>query len=311
VGFRTSTLDARGVQEIASLRWRGGRYLARSGDAVTVHVSAAYAADTGAAQRWADFFAALVHGSELALLDAYVAPLDEVQSLCGGGEGVLGCYGANRLVMVGDSSGGIAPESVATHEYGHHVAYNRVNPPWVAVDWGPKRWASDIGVCSRAASGTAFPGDEGRSYTLNPGEGWAETFRVLNETQAGLPLTWPIVDASFIPNAAALTAARDDVLQPWTAPRTATLHVRIERGRRTWSTRLATPLDGQLSATLVGGAGDLDLLAAGGGTVLARASWTGGGGKGLSYRVCGARSFVVRVARGGAQRAFTLRLTTP
>jgi hypothetical protein len=148
-----------------------------------VLVSEAYASDSGVAQRWADFFATLLHGPELGLLTAYLAPLDEVHGICG--QGALGCYSSNRLVTVGDSSGGIPPASVAAHEYGHHVAYNRVNPPWIAVAWGTKRWASHMNVCSRAAAGTAMPGDEGVDYVLNPGEAFAETFRVLNETLAG------------------------------------------------------------------------------------------------------------------------------
>ena len=307
--FRTSSLDERGIRRLASIGWRGGRFVTSAG-VVSVRISAAYAADTGAAQRWADFFASLVHGSELGLLDAYIAPLGEVETICGG-PGALGCYGANRLVSVGDSSGGIAPESVAAHEYGHHVAYNRVNPPWNAEAWGTKRWATDMGICSRTAAGTAFPGDEGGAYTLNPGEAFAETFRVLNETQAGLPLTWPIVDASFLPDAAALAATRDDVLQPWT-PRAATiLHGRFARGRRTWSFKLAAPLDGELSARLTAGAGGLDLLAADGRTVLAQGAWAVGGGKSVTYQVCGRRTFVIRLTRGGAGRAFTLRLSTP
>jgi hypothetical protein len=293
------------------MRWRGGRYVTASGDAVTVRISAAYAADPGAAQRWADFFSSLVHGPELALLDAYVAPLDEVQTLCNGDGEVLGCYRADRLVTVGDSSGGIAPESVAAHEYGHHVAYNRVNPPWVAEDWGTKRWATDMGICARVADDTAFPGDEGIGYTLNPGEAFAESYRVLNETEAGLPLTWPIVDNSFRPDAAALAALQEDVVQPWTAPTTRTLHVRFAGGRRTWSYRLDTPLDGDLTARLSTGSDDLDLRAAAGGAVLARGSWTESGDKGIDYRICGERSLVLRVTRGGAARSFTLRLSAP
>ena len=64
-------------------------------------------------------------------------------------------------MTVGETTDGIAPNSVATHEYGHHVAANSNNAPWRAIDWGTKRWASMVGVCSRVQSGMAFPGDEG------------------------------------------------------------------------------------------------------------------------------------------------------
>ena len=301
-------VDARAhaLHGLGRIRWTGRRFATATGDSVKVKVSAAYGSDARVAQQWADFFASLLHGSELGLLTAYIAPLDEVQTLCG--DEALGCYGANRLVVVGDSSGGVPPASVAAHEYGHHVANNRVNPPWRAVDWGTKRWASQMNVCARAAAGTAFPGDEGSDYALNSGEAFAETYRVLNETQRGLPLTWPIVDPSFIPDAEALQAVRDDVLHPWTAPATQTIRVVFGAHRRVWTRKLATHLDGQLSAQ-IGGSTDLQLL--GGGRSLAPGTWTAGGGKAVDYQVCGRRSVDVRVTRYGGPRSLTLRLSLP
>ena len=47
------------------------------------------------AQRWADFFASLVHGPELASLDAYLLSATEVRSVCG--RGALACYGGNEI----------------------------------------------------------------------------------------------------------------------------------------------------------------------------------------------------------------------
>ena len=93
---------------------------------------------------------------------------------------------------------GVDPKMIATHEYGHHVAFNRVNPPWQAVDWGTKRWASYANVCTRTAAGSAYPGDEDGHYLQNPGEAFAETYRLLNESEAGATnFIWPIVDRSF------------------------------------------------------------------------------------------------------------------
>jgi hypothetical protein len=298
-------------QRLASVAWEGGRKVTRSGEQVTVFVSPAYASDPGTAQRWADFFASLVHGPELGLLTAYVAPFDEVQELCHSEGEVLGCYWAQKLVTVGDPVDGVQPTSVATHEYGHHVANNRSDAPWLAIDWGTKRWASAMNVCARTAAGTAFPGDEGLAYDLNPGEAFAESYRVLNETQTGLPFSWPILDPSFIPDPAALQAVRDDVLQPWTAPATRTIRARFARGRRAWTLKLATPLDGELSVRLTQGSDELDLVG-GARTVLAHGSWTPGGGKSLVYRICGQRSLTIRVrSDGGGPTRFTLKVGQP
>jgi hypothetical protein len=269
-------------------------------------VSSAYASDPGAAQRWADFFASLVHGPELGLLTAYVAPLDEVRAICQAD--ALGCYDHNQLVTIGDDGGGIAPESVAAHEYGHHVANNRLNPPWRAIDWGAKRWASSMNVCARAAEGTAFPGDEGAEYQLNPGEAFAESYRVLSERDRGVPFSWPILDPSFIPSQQALTALRDDVVTPWSAAKTRTIRVRFLRGRRAWQTRLSTPLDGELTVAV---RGSFDVQVLDRGRRVAHAGWSSGGGRSLEYRVCGGRSLELRVTRGGAARYVALRVTQP
>jgi len=200
---------------------------------------------------------------------------------------------------------------VAAHEYGHHVAANRLNPPWVALDWGTKRWASYEGVCTRVAAKTAFPGDEGLNYSLNPGEAFAETFRVAFETGGtGVGFTWPIVDASFRPDTQALAAVREDTLQPWVGATSTTIRGRFTKGRPTWSTTLATPLDGDLRVD-VASAADLTLRSVDGRRILARGSWNGTGGKSATYRVCGARSLQVRLKRNGAAARFTLRMTIP
>ena len=73
--IRSGTLDAHGLRRLAATAWDGGRFATASGEGVTVLVSPAYGSDSGVGQRWADFFASLVHGSELGLLTAYIAPL--------------------------------------------------------------------------------------------------------------------------------------------------------------------------------------------------------------------------------------------
>src|SRR5207342_2644377 len=127
-------------------------------------------------------------------------------------------------------------EEVVRHEYGHHIALHRLNAPWAAIDWGPKRWASVADVCARVGRHEAFPGDEGTNYTRNPGEAWAETYRLMDERNAGITTaTWPIIAPSFYPTEAALQAAEKDVLEPWSKRRT-TVSTRVfaKRTAKVW-----------------------------------------------------------------------------
>jgi len=156
--------------------------------------------------------------------------------------------------------------------------------------------------------------ERGSNYTLNPGEGFAESFRVLVETNGtAVGYEWPIVDPSFRPTPESL-AIREDVLQPWAGPTTKTIRGKFLRGRCTWTTQVASLLDGdlRLRVTVPGsGADDVTLLTGAGRTVLATGSWASTGGKSAEYRVCGARSLRVRVIRGDAAARFTLRVTLP
>ncbi len=310
---KTSTLGV-APRRLAAASWWGGTYTVSGGEQVTVHVSAAYPEADAVGRQWAEYFAGLVHGAELPILKAYIAPLNEVEEMCGS-EYVLGCYGGQTLITIGDSSAGYIPASVAAHEYGHHIAAKRINAPWAAIDWGTKRWASYMNICFRAQVGMIFPGDEGMNYSLNPGEGFAESYRVLIETNGtAVGYDWPIVDPSFRPDAQALTAIREDALQPWSEPSTTTIRGRFLRRGRTWTTQVATRLDGDLRIGVTvpgGGADDVTLLSDNGGTVLATGSWNSSGGKSVEYRVCGARSLKVRVTRRAAAARFTLRVVVP
>jgi hypothetical protein len=309
---RTTLLNRAGERRVRARSWWGRTYTASTGEPVNVSISDSYPADDTVGQAWADWFAGLVHGSELQLLRVYVATPQEVQSECGNAD-ALGCYGSNMLVVPGETVDGVDPKMIATHEYGHHVAFNRLNAPWSAVDWGPKRWASDMNVCARSVAGTAYPGDEDVHYRQNPGEAFAETYRLLNESKAGATnFIWPIADWSFYPDAAALQAVEQDVLQPWTAPASKALRVRFPKGRRVWTLQLATPFDGVLDVDVrlpIGALDDVSVVA--GGRVLAQGLWSGAHEKKLAYTVCGQRSLVLRVVRRGRPDSFAIRVTQP
>ena len=125
------------------------------------------------------------------------------------------------MVAPGETVADITAEEVVRHEYGHHIAFNRLNAPWTAVDWGPKRWASAANVCARVARREAYPGDEGTNYALNPGEAWAEAYRLMDERKAG-DHDRDVADrlAELLPERGGTPGGGADVLQPWTAART-------------------------------------------------------------------------------------------
>jgi hypothetical protein len=170
-------------------------------------------------------------------------------------------------------------------------------------------------ICERVATGVARPGDEGASYAFNPGEAFAESYRVMIETKGtATGYDWPTVDPSFRPDAQALAALRGDVLHPWADPVATTIKGRFAARSRAWRRTISTPLDGimRLSVTVpAGGADNLKLLTSDGRTVLSTGTWSSAGGKSLEYRLCGTRSVQVRIIRGGSSARFALRVVRP
>ena len=263
---------------------RGWYTLRRAGVAVTV--SPEFPEPEQAAERWAGFVEQLVHGSEIGAVTLALGTAADVWALCG--PGAYGCYvpTERRILAIGDDSEGVRPEAVVAHEYGHHVAASRDNAPWKALDWGAKRWASAMGVCAGVRRHRMFPDDQGSFYHLNPGEAFAETYRVLN----GQELTpgtddWPIVAAFFRPNERLLRAIRRDVLEPWHDG------VRVRRTGRldaagAATVELASPLDGTLEFRVQGA--------------------TAGGSAAGERAVCGKRSTTLRLAgKPGARYVLT------
>lgn len=298
-----------------AISWRGGPVTASTGEVVRVFVSNTIPLETTTPEAWGEVLSRLTHGPELASLTTRIAPIAEVQELCG--PRTLGCYGPNEMIAPSEPAGdGTTPEEVLRHEYGHHIAFHRQNPPWRAIEWGPKHWASTANVCARAARNEAFPGDGGRNYALNPGEAWAEVYRLMDERKAGITTaTWPIVSPSFYPSEAALQAAERDVLQPWTKGRS--LAFRRSFGRRAtrpWWIPLTTPLDGDLRVTAAvprSAVHEVALVAGNRTTVLGRAQWVSQRAKRLSRAVCGQRTLFVRVTPRGAAGPVRVTVSVP
>lgn len=313
-GFHGPTGSARVDRgALRALTWRGGPLTASTGEVVEVYVSDSLPAETP--EKWVEFLANVTHGPELATLSANIATLAEVQQLCGAR--ALGCYSGNEIVSLGEPApDGTTPEEVLRHEYGHHVAWNRVNTPWRAVDWGPKHWASAATVCPRVTRREAFPGNEGSNYSQNPGEAWAEVYRLMDERKAGITTqTWPIIATSFFPDEAGLLAADRDVLQPWTGNQKTVFRRTFGQGaKKAWWIPLPTPLDGDLvlSATLPrAGLHEVALVAQNRSTVVKRAQWVSQRVKRLTTAICGQRSLFVRVTPGRTAGQVTVTVSRP
>jgi hypothetical protein len=280
---------------LSALAFRGGPITTSTGEIVNVLVSDSLPAETP--EKWAEFIVKLVHGRELSRLTTTIATLDEVTDVCGGS--ALGCYGRNEMYAMGEPTEGLTPEEVVRHEYGHHVAAHRLNVPWPAGDWGPKRWASTANVCAKVARREAFPEDP-RNYDRDPGEAWAEVYRLMDERKAGITTaSWQIIDQSFFPTPAALAAAEQDVLRPWTKNRTATYRRTFGKPtKKPWWIPVQTPLDGELKLTaLLPAQGEFDVALVGANrrSVMARAQWVSQRLKRTAATVCGQRSLFVRL----------------
>ena len=194
-----------------------------------MEASASYPVDALADQKLVDFLASRVHGPELGDLSVYVGTPAEIIGLCGGDPEVVACYAIDeaRMYVPGESVRGIPIEYPLTHEYGHHIALWRSNSPWQALDWGAKYWSSAMHICTGVRRGLLFPGNQGRHYWDDPGEGFADSYAHMHYPQQ----PW-YYNELMHPNAKAFAAIRHDVLDPWTGPRSRTFHGRLEPAAR-------------------------------------------------------------------------------
>jgi hypothetical protein len=284
-------------------------YATKDGYRVAVEASPSYAPDPVADQKLVDFLDSRVHGPELGELSVYVGTPTEIVSLCGGDPSVVACYAIDeqRMYVPGESTQGIPMEYALTHEYGHHVAGWRSNAPWDALDWGAKRWASAVHVCSWVRRGLLFPGNQGAHYWDDPGEGFADSYAHLHYPQA----PWDY-NQRMRPTARSLAALRQDVVQPWNEGRSRTFHGRLgpRRAKRTFHIRLT--LDGDVELTLRAPRGTVYQVEAETPGFAAGRKLRGGGGFGVEW--CRQRStdkVALTVHRRAGRGAFALKVSWP
>jgi hypothetical protein len=223
------------------------RYATRDGYSVAVQSSPSYAPDPAADQKLVDFLDTRVHGPELGDLSVYVGTPDEIVALCGGDPSTVACYAIDeqRMYVPGESVAGVPVEYAITHEYGHHIASWRSNAPWDALDWGAKRWASAVRVCAWVRQRLLFPGNQGAHYWDDPGEGFADTYAHMHYPQA----PWDY-NTLMRPSARSMAALREDVLHPWSKPRSRTFHGRLGRRHAKRSFHIRLTLDGDVELKL-------------------------------------------------------------
>jgi hypothetical protein len=293
----------------AALGW-GGTY--PTGDAlgtsVHIEVSDTYPVDPSLPASWAAYLGTIAHGPELSKLTLDLIPLSDVQSQAFCGPQALACYDPGRetiYVSPEDQLDSPPARELVTHEYGHHLANNRSDAPWLAEDYGTKRWASYENICAKTAAGTASPGNEGASYDQNPGEAFAEAYRVLSLTALGqTSIGWEIVSRSFYPDATALRLLQEDITSPWTGPTVRHVHGTFGYGSQR-TIGVQTSLDGRFAATLHAPARSRMRLALySGKTLLAR-------GKAVRFDICGQRTLTLKVERLAGSGAFTVDVSKP
>jgi hypothetical protein len=309
----------------------GARYLTAGGDRVHVLVSNAYTANSATAEHWAAYLASLEHGDEIDRVTIAIQTADQMRVSCGSAF-ALACYRPDNMTMyipADPPAADTSVEGLVAHEYAHHIEATRSNAPWSALDYGPKNWATYQGVCWGVQAGFYFPGAEspGR-YDHNPGEGFAEAYRILNQHRLGLaPRPWVIVLPRFYPDEGALSAIDRDVLSPWAGNTVSTSSGRFGwggSGRTTWrrpagttETRgvrmstVSTPLDGNATVTIwTAGTLRARLDVTDGNGTLATVTSSGGTDR-VTVPICGVRGISARVTRLGGTGSFTVSVATP
>ena len=189
------------------------------------------------APRYAEFFASLPHGPELASLRVLILAPEDVPARCG--EGMTACYVPRESLLV--APGPALDGPLLAHEYGHHLAANRLAPGFSSVLMGPPHWASFAHVCAHLRETKI-----GVGWRNEPAEAWADVYARLTYPELPWRLS-PVLQ----PPEAAYAAALADVLTPWRGPREITFRGRFGEGG-SGVRRFAVPLrlDGEVEVGL-------------------------------------------------------------
>ncbi len=162
----------------------------------------------------------------------HIASLAEVQELCG--SRALGCYSRDEMVSLGEPApDGTTPEEVVRHEYGHHVAWYRLNTPWRAIDWGPKNWASAATRVLARCTARGVPREPELELRAEPGRSLGRGLPAHGRAQGG-DHDRDLADhhrRASSPTRRLFVAAERDVLQPWTVNTEVGIQAQLREGR--------------------------------------------------------------------------------
>jgi hypothetical protein len=293
----------------ARVKLKGGAFYTSRHELVHVYRSTRYPYSRAVLQSYANFLGSLWHGTELSGLTVWVITPQEISNTCGSSEAA--CYfpapKAGLILVPGPSlSASARHKHYLAHEYGHNIAYHRLNNPWFTYWWGPKRWATYENVCRLVATHRAFPGWETyQHYDSNPGEGWPEAFA--DASGYG----WlGIVATHWEPSARAKELIKQDVLHPWTANTTLTFKGRIGHAK-TALTSLRAPLDGTIRVRLSGPQGSVLRLRLYRRGALVKTAKANSPNQHLSETVCGERQFELQVAAVRGSGDYRLVVSRP
>jgi len=258
----------------------------------------------------------LPHGAEMNSLSVYVAAPQEISGTCG--PETLGCYypDQGRMVVSGsnDSVAGVSRDHVIAHEYGHHIANNRVNDlPWSPLDAGTERWATYEHVCERTQQGSLFPGDEAAHYWQNPGEGFAESYADMTKPVTGLAWDYSPLLA---PDPTALSLIALDVTQPWSGSGTTVWRGKLGPRHARAVRMVGTPLDGNVTVQMSGPKDSSFALSVHGAArahrvLLARRSPRRRSAEQIDANVCGQRTVQLQVHSRRGSGHFEVKITHP
>lgn len=215
----------------------GAVYLDQDGHTVQVDAPN-FPPDPSRDQAFVSLLGSLVHGDEIVTVALHLADPQEMQEWCGASAGACVTHSTIHI------PGWLSPaqqQTVLAHEYGHIIHSNRDNPPTGSIRAGTKRWATYERICEGLRTGQYGESD----YYKRPREAFAQAYATLNFPDA----RWEPFDETLRPDAFALDAIRQDVLDPW-RPLVTKVNGRMTKSKRKLVRPLSLPLDGQLIVAL-------------------------------------------------------------